>query len=160
MLSHAILLLAVFAEAELADFSDLRDVEDLFDGAALGHAWSISRHHRNCQGSLTALKRDEATLAKSHAGYGQEPYPEDYFCRWLFLPDGCDLGVECDVGTKRNLRRSRSFNKCHDGDYVRVVGYKGASDNFYCGLGAGFNIRYRRQNENSLKSLVSRQLFR
>ncbi len=61
-----------------------------------------------CRGAVTKLRRDEATVVSSHYGYGQEPYPADYHCRWLFIPDECDLGVECQLGTKRNLRRSRN----------------------------------------------------
>jgi hypothetical protein len=57
---------------------------------------------------VTSLSSGEATIVKSHASYGVDPYPGDYLCRWLFLSvDGCSLGLECKIGTRRNLRRSR-----------------------------------------------------
>ncbi len=70
--------------------------------------WTGRGKSSSCRGSVTKLRRDEATVVRSHRGYGQEPYPDDYHCRWLFIPEGCDLGVDCDMGTRRNLRRSRN----------------------------------------------------
>ena len=55
--------------------------------------------HR-CRGSTTSLSAGEATVAKSHASYGRDPYPANYLCRWLFLPvGGCQIGLQCREGT-------------------------------------------------------------
>ena len=61
------------------------------------------------------------------------------FCRWLFIPKACNLGIECDLETPDNgddEGRSASglsgFN-CMNGDYLRVLGYRGTSDEFFCG---------------------------
>eukprot|EP00095_Tigriopus_kingsejongensis_P002797 snap_masked-scaffold157_size297442-processed-gene-1.8 protein:Tk02797 transcript:snap_masked-scaffold157_size297442-processed-gene-1.8-mRNA-1 annotation:"coagulation factor xi" len=95
-----------------------------------------------CRSTVTTLRKDEATVLKSHHGYGLEPYPENYSCRWLFLPDDCNLALKCDVGTFRNLRRSRSrFAQCTDADFLRVMGNRGHLDEFYCGnQGAEINL--------------------
>ena len=90
---------------------------------------------RVCRGSATSLSAGEATVVWSHASYGSDPYPANYLCRWLFLPvDGCQIGLQCRLGTRRNMRRSR-FAKCSgaDADYLRVLGNRGAADAFYCG---------------------------
>ena len=55
--------------------------------------------HR-CRGSTTSLSAGEATVVKSHASYGRDPYPPNYLCRWLFLPvGGCRIGLQCREGT-------------------------------------------------------------
>ncbi len=86
------------------------------DGRVL---WTGRRESSSCRGTVTHLRRDQATVIKSHYGYGLEPYPADYNCRWLFIPDECDLGVECSMGTRRNLRRSRnSFGRQEVGSVI------------------------------------------
>ena len=52
-----------------------------------------------CRGSTTSLAAGDATVVKSHASYGSDPYPANYLCRWLFLPlNGCQIGLQCRRG--------------------------------------------------------------
>lgn len=111
--------------------------------------WTGREKSNNCRGSVTHLKENEATLLRSHRGYGKTPYPPDYDCRWLLIPQDCDLGLECDIGTYRNLRRSRSFEKCVGADYLRVLGYRGTLDSFYCG-DKGPNVTFYGDNAVAL----------
>ena len=65
-----------------------------------------------CRGSTTSLAAGDATVVKSHASYGSDPYPANYLCRWLFLPvNGCQIGLQC--------RRGRS---CFVKDYSTGIG--------------------------------------
>ena len=84
------------------------DVRDILAQGGEGRVLWTGGHSSVCRGSVTHLRRDEATLLRSHSGYGRSPYPPDYMCRWLVIPDRCDLAVECGVDTKANDRRSRN----------------------------------------------------
>jgi hypothetical protein len=95
---------------ELVSAPDSRQARALFSGGGGNNnvAAAAESGGRSCRGSVTSLSSGEATIVKSHASYGVDPYPGDYLCRWLFLSvDGCSLGLECKIGTRRNLRRSR-----------------------------------------------------
>ena len=64
-----------------------------------GSADSEEAKVHRCRGSTTSLSAGEATVAKSHASYGRDPYPANYLCRWLFLPvGGCQIGLQCREG--------------------------------------------------------------
>ncbi len=111
-------------------------VEALSSGTVVPESrvlWTGRDRSKQCGGTVTTLKKNEATVLKSHYRYGIEPYPEDYYCRWLFIPEDCELGIECDVETASNDRRSRTSSRCLDADYLRLVGYRGTMDSFYCG---------------------------
>ena len=62
-------------------------------------------------------------------------------CRWLILPNNCELNLVCSLGTRKQEGRvgdldliSASQNqKCSNFDFLRVIGYKGAMDAVYCG---------------------------
>ena len=130
-------------DAILRDYSVL---ESDREGRAI---WTGKAKSDHCRGSVTHLSANEATILKSHRGYGKTPYPANYNCRWLLIPQECDLGLECNLGTYRNLRRSRSFEKCVGGDYLRVLGERGHSDTFYCGEN-GPNVTFSGNNAVAL----------
>ena len=74
---------------------DDRDGKILTTGAADGSSSSSDELHV-CHGSVTSLSAGDATVVKSHASYGSDPYPANYLCRWLFLPvNNCQIGLQC-----------------------------------------------------------------
>ena len=38
--------------------------------------------------------------SSNQSGYGYNPYPNDFRCRWIFQPQECDLSVVCYVSTR------------------------------------------------------------
>lgn len=132
----------------------------------VGHEEELGKP-RQCRSTVTTLRKDEAMVLKSHQSYGMEPYPENYLCRWLFIPDDCNLALKCDLGTFRNLRRSRSrFEQCTGADYLRVLGNRGHLDQFFCGdsgpqmeldkdsaMALMFQSQERQDSEENLKRL-------
>ena len=123
------------------DLKILGHYQELISDSDGRSAWTGRKQSSQCRGAITKLKKDEATVLKSHFGYGKQPYPEDYQCRWLFIPDDCNLGIECSLGTNYNRRRGRTSQKCIGGDYLRVLGYRGTTDKFFCGS-RGFNLTF------------------
>ena len=62
-------------------------------------------------------------------------------CRWLILPNNCELNLVCSLGTRKqegrvgdlDLLSATQNQKCSNFDFLRVMGYKGAMDAVYCG---------------------------
>ena len=78
-------------------------------------AFPSVEQEEQCQGEKLVLRAGEGTSIRSHRGYGYQPYPQDYRCRWIFQvsrdladlspgtdvqPVLCDLAVVCYLRTR------------------------------------------------------------
>nr|XP_040568694.1 transmembrane protease serine 2-like [Lepeophtheirus salmonis] len=89
-----------------------------------------SSNKKQCNGSVQKIFPGKSLMIKSHEDYGIGDYPPNYQCRWLIIPQGCtSLRVSCKVHTDK-----KKGQKCdHHSDYLRMIGYKGAFSNYFCG---------------------------
>ena len=93
----------------------------------------------DCTGGDIDLRQGEATLVRSHIGFGGKKYPGDYSCGWRVKPYHCDFNVECRVSFRR-----RGGGRDFEGeDYLRIM--KGGKN------GIGYHQKYCGAKSVSLK---------
>ena len=103
--------------------------------------------NNQCPGTVITMLEGFATVLKSHNGYGKVPYPSDYLCRWLILPKDCELSLVCNLSTRERRRARGERRKCSiKSDYLRVEGYAGALDTYYCGQNENISIKLHENN--------------
>ena len=94
--------------------------------------WLPSKSNPSCTGGVVSILQGQTKTLTSHRAYGHQAYPSDYQCRWLVLPDACDLSLVCDLGV-HSPNRGRDGDCSPLDDYLQLEGYGGAYDTKYCG---------------------------
>ena len=107
--------------------------------------------NNQCPGTVITMLDGFATVLKSHNGYGKVPYPSNYLCRWLIIPSDCELSLVCNLSTRERRRSRGERRKCSvRSDYLRVEGYAGALDTYYCGQNEKMSIKLHENNSVKL----------
>lgn len=126
--------------------------------------WLPSKANPQCTGGVVSMLDGQTKEVSSHRSYGHQAYPSDYQCRWLVLPDACDLSLVCDLGV-HSPNRGRDGDCSSLEDFLQLEGYGGAYDTKYCGkdrlsvrVSGPLKIHFVSQAETNSKRKVSVQI--
>ena len=106
-----------------------------------------SFRNNQCPGTVITMLEGFAIVLKSHKGYGKVPYPSNYLCSWLIIPRDCELSMVCNLSTRERQRARGERRKCSvRSDFLRVEGYAGALNTYYCGQNEKISIKLHENN--------------